>query len=56
MDGVDGAQTHRSWWVARDAIRSSRRDGRNLRLVLHNGLEVPVSRTGVAKLKQLGWI
>ncbi len=56
MDGIDGERTHRSWWVARDAVRTSRRDGRNLRLILHNGLEVPVSRTSVAKLKQLGWI
>lgn len=56
MEGVDGMRTHRSWWVAREAVRTTRRDGRNLRLVLHNGLEVPVSRTSVAKLKQLGWI
>lgn len=56
MDGIEGERTHRSWWVARDAVRTSRRDGRNLRLILHNGLEVPVSRTSVAKLKQLGWI
>ncbi|SIN60632.1 transcriptional regulator, LytTR family [Parasphingorhabdus marina DSM 22363] len=56
MEGVTGAQTHRSWWVAEDAVKTIRRDGRNLRLVLQNGLEVPVSRTSVAKLKQLGWI
>lgn len=56
MDGVAGIQVHRSWWVAQTAIRTTKRDGRNLRLVLQNGMEVPVSRTSVAKLKQSGWI
>lgn len=56
MAGIEGMQVHRSWWVARDAIQRSRRDGRNLRLVLAGGLEVPVSRASVAPLKQSGWI
>lgn len=53
---LEGLQVHRSWWVAKDAIQSSKREGRNLVLVLLNGLEVPVSRPNVAKLKQTGWI
>ena len=53
---MEGLQVHRSWWVAKDAIHASKRDGRNLRLVLSNGLEVPVSRSNVGKLKQTGWI
>ena len=24
LDGLEGAQTHRSWWVARDAVESAR--------------------------------
>ncbi|MEO9468033.1 LytTR family DNA-binding domain-containing protein [Parasphingorhabdus sp.] len=56
MDGIEGMQVHRSWWVARSAIMTSKRDGRNLRLVLDCGLEVPVSRAYVAPLKQTGWI
>lgn len=56
LGGVEGAQVHRSWWVARDAVEDVKRDGRNLRLVLANGLEAPVSRTRVAELKQAGWL
>ena len=56
MDGIEGMQIHRSWWVARGAIMTSKRDGRNLRLALNCGLEVPVSRAYVAPLKQTGWI
>ncbi|GAB5349036.1 LytTR family DNA-binding domain-containing protein [Alteriqipengyuania sp. 357] len=55
LAGVDGAQVHRSWWVARDAVEDVKRDGRNLRLVLPGGIEAPVSRTRVAELKSLGW-
>lgn len=53
---LEGLQVHRSWWVAKDAIMTSKREGRNLRLILSNGLEVPVSRSNVGKLKQTGWI
>ena len=56
VSGLDGLQVHRSWWVAKDSIISAKRDGRNLRLVLSNGLEIPVSRSNVGKLKQTGWI
>lgn len=52
--GREGLQAHRSWWVARDAIIEVVRDGRNLRLKLLNGLEVPVARRAVIHLKALG--
>lgn len=40
-----GAQTHRSWWVAKQGIATSRKDNGKLVLSLHSGTEVPVSRT-----------
>lgn len=55
LDEIDGAQVHRSWWVARRAITRTERDGRSLRLVLDGGLEVPVSRDAAAALKAEGW-
>ena len=55
LEGIDGAQVHRSWWVARDAVEDVKRDGRNLRLVLPGGLEAPVSRARVVELKEAGW-
>ena len=56
LDGLDGAQVHRSWWVARSAVENSRREGRNIRLQLSGGLEAPVSRSAAATLKESGWL
>ena len=56
LNGLEGLQTHRSWWVARRAVAGVVEDGRNLRLKLTNGLEAPVSRASVAKLRAAGWI
>ena len=39
--------------MARDAVTGLVRDGRNLRLKLLNGLEVPVARRAVIRLKDL---
>ena len=52
---LDGAQVHRSHWVARAALdRIARRNGR---IVLHlvNGSAVPVSRSFASDLKDKGW-
>lgn len=56
LDGLDGAQVHRSWWVARSSVRKVERDGRNVRLVLAKGLIVPVARNMVPVLKSAGWL
>ena len=56
LTGVEGLQTHRSWWVARRAIEGVERDGRNLRLRLVDGETAPVSRASVAKLRAAGWL
>lgn len=48
-----GAQVHRSWWVAGRALGPERhRD----RLSLVNGLEVPVSRSFRLAARQRGWL
>jgi len=55
LDGLEGAQTHRSWWVAKAAVTDARRsDGRGT-LTLKNGLEAPVSRSYAAALREAGW-
>lgn len=56
LEGVEGAQVHRSWWVARAAVTGTRRDGRKLFLRLKGGLEAPVSRPNAAALAASGWI
>lgn len=55
LEGLEGAQTHRSWWVARDAVRDvARGDGRAI-LTLDGGLSVPVSRRHARALRAAGW-
>jgi hypothetical protein len=50
-----GFQTHRSWWVAADAIDEVRwRRGRG-EAKLKCGLTVPISRSNAAPLKAAGW-
>jgi hypothetical protein len=56
LDGLEGAQTHRSWWVARAAIADVHRgDGRAV-LTLKNGVEAPVSRAHARRLRDRGWL
>lgn len=53
---IEGLQTHRSWWVARYAVKAVEGDARSMRLRLSNGLVAPVARTVVARLKSAGWV
>ncbi|MBX7536296.1 LytTR family transcriptional regulator DNA-binding domain-containing protein [Qipengyuania sp. GH1] len=55
LGGMEGEQVHRSWWVARGSVMDVKREGRNVRLVLDNGIEAPVSRANVSLLKERGW-
>lgn len=55
LEGLEGAQTHRSWWVARDAVEDVRRDGDKVVLVVRGGVEAPVSRPNVRPLREAGW-
>jgi DNA-binding LytR/AlgR family response regulator len=55
LEGLEGSQTHRSWWVARDAVQEiSRGDGRAT-LTLEGGLTAPVSRRYARALREAGW-
>lgn len=55
LEGLEGAQTHRSWWVAKDGYADAKRtDGRGS-LVLRSGAEAPVSRTYAKALREAGW-
>ena len=55
LEGLEGAQTHRSWWVAKDAVESARRDGDKMVLTLKGGVDAPVSRPNVRPLREAGW-
>lgn len=55
LEGLEGAQTHRSWWVARDAVRDVARGDGRATLTLDGGLSVPVSRRHARALRAAGW-
>ena len=56
MDPVEGFYTHRSHWVARDAVERVEREGSRLFVVLTNGDRVPVSRTYRPRVEEAGLI
>ncbi len=51
LDPRLGAQVHRRWWVARDAVEGVRTDGQKLSIRLIDGTLVPVGRTFAAAAK-----
>ncbi|MBX9576080.1 MAG: LytTR family transcriptional regulator DNA-binding domain-containing protein [Caulobacteraceae bacterium] len=55
LEGLEGAQTHRSWWVARDAVRDVDRGDGRASLTLDGGLTAPVSRRHARALRAAGW-
>lgn len=55
LDGVEGLQVHRSWWVARAAVAEAVVEGRSAKLRLTNGLEAPVARNSLPALREAGW-
>lgn len=56
LSAIDGLQTHRSWWVARDGLADAARANGRLVLKLKSGAEAPVSRTYLQAVKEKGWI
>ena len=55
VEALDGARTHRSWWVARSAVTGIARGDGRATLTLSNGVEAPVSRTYAPRLREAGW-
>lgn len=55
LEGIEGARTHRSWWVARHAVASAERAEGRATLTLAGGLRAPVSRAYVKPLRDAGW-
>ena len=56
LDNADGLRVHRSWWVARAAVATVRRDGRAAIITLTGGHEAPVARDMMPTLRAAGWL
>ena len=55
LEGIEGAQTHRSWWVAKDAVTEVERGDGRATFILKDGARAPVSRTFARTLRAEGW-
>ena len=55
LDGIEGSQTHRSWWVARDAVTDTIRSNGRVGFTLKGDVTAPVSRSFHKALRQDGW-
>jgi hypothetical protein len=55
LEGIEGMQVHRSWWVSRDAITDAKRGDGRATLTLTSGVEAPVSRAYARTLREAGW-
>ena len=55
LAGVEGLQTHRSWWVAKQGLADVVKGDGKLVLKLKSGAEAPVSRTYAKAVKEAGW-
>lgn len=55
LDGIEGAQTHRSWWVAKAAVTETERADGRATLTLKDGAKAPVSRSFMPLLRDEGW-
>ncbi len=55
LEGIEGARTHRSWWVAKEAVTGARRGDGRATLSLKGGVEAPVSRAYAGALRAAGW-
>jgi hypothetical protein len=55
LEGIEGAQTHRSWWVAKDAVTEVERGDGRATLTLKDGTVAPVSRGFAKTLREAGW-
>lgn len=55
LAGLEGAQTHRSWWVARGAVVVTKRGDGRATLTMEGGQDVPVSRSFYKAINEAGW-
>ncbi len=56
VEGIDGIRCHRSWWVARHAVRRVERRSAGAVVVFGGDRLVPVSRPALQQLRSAGWL
>lgn len=56
LGALEGMQTHRSWWVARQGLADAAKGDGKVTLKLKSGAEAPVSRTYIKAVRDAGWL
>ncbi len=56
LAALEGLQTHRSWWVAKQGLADVAKGDGKVTLKLKSGVEAPVSRTYQKAVKDAGWL
>lgn len=56
LAGLDGERVHRSWWVSREDVERVISRGRDKVLILRDGIEIPIGRSRIARLRKAGWL
>lgn len=56
LEDTDGRQVHRSWWVAKDAVKEVKRERHKKTIIALDGTEIPVGRSFEKALREEGWI
>lgn len=54
LEGAEGLQTHRSWWVASKGVDEVNRENGKQMLMLKSGVAAPVSRSYAKAVKEAG--
>lgn len=55
LEGIEGTQCHRSWWVAKMAVESNENEYGKKYFILKNQVKAPISRSFVKSLKDMNW-
>jgi hypothetical protein len=56
LELVDGKQTHRSWWVARNGVTDTKSKSGKHSLVLKSGGIAPISRSFLKSVRESGYL
>lgn len=56
LAALEGLQTHRSWWVAKQGLADASKGDGKVTLKLKSGADAPVSRTYQKAVKDAGWL
>jgi len=56
LNGANGLQVHRSWWVAHRAVARIVRRGRTAQIQLNCGLVAPIARSRIGAVKAARWM